>query len=482
MDIKEKIRQLFATFQNNEIVEIKAIPQSGSDRHYYRIISNQQTFIATYSLNIKENKAFIDFTNHFKKINAPVPEIFAISDDYVLYIQEDFGPESLLNMLESKGHTDEIYALFADSLSALANVQINGNQNFDYGKCLVSQSFGSSAILADLLYFKYYFADTLQIPYDKELLMKEFEKLSVHLSSGQHHYFMYRDFQSRNIMVKAGKIHFIDYQGGMKGPLCYDVASLLWQAKAALPKTWKDTLLEHYIQETNRYLSTPLNPDSFKEQYHGFVLIRLLQVLGAYGFRGLFEKKEHFISSIPAGLTNLKSWMESHSIGDQYPELQKLMQAMVAEEVIRRFENIKATEQTPLKIKINSFSYLQNGYPKNETKNGGGFVFDCRGILNPGRKEEYKTQSGQDKAVIEFLEQQTRMPKFLQGIFDTIDITVEDYIQRGFENLEISFGCTGGQHRSVYAAEATEKHLRKKYGVKTELHHMNQKNWVVSIP
>ena len=477
--VTASIKELLQQYSKNPVSRIEKIPQSGSDRIYFRVYcSDEKTFIATYSNNIKENDAFIYFSKHFKKIGAPVPEIYAVNKEHNIYIQEDFGDESLLHVLELNGQDEVSFSLFKKSLKALAHLQINADKNLDYTQCITSKEFGQQAILSDLLYFKYYFLDTLKIPYDKEKLIQDFEAISIYLAHVDHKYFMFRDFQSRNVMVHHNDIYFIDYQGGMKGALQYDVASLLWQAKANLSDEWKEQLLHYYMDCVEEQMGKPLDRTIFTNQYNGYVLIRLLQVLGAYGFRGLFERKAHFLTSIPLALQNLKWFLNNKKIGISFPTFENLLELVVADDTIKQFETTKAAENTPLLVKINSFSYLKNGYPKDETKNGGGFVFDCRGILNPGRIEEYKTQTGQDKPVKDFLEQQTLMPKFLNSIYDIIDIAVEDYIKRGFESLEINFGCTGGQHRSVYAAEAVTRHLRNKFAVKTVLTHLNNENWV----
>jgi len=319
----------------------------------------------------------------------------------------------------------------------------------------------------------------LQIPYDKERLIDDFEGLSGYLTRADHKYFLFRDFQSRNILLKDGQVHFIDFQGGMKGALQYDVASLLWQAKAELSDEWKDALLGHYMDCVDRLLGKKIDRESFVAQYNGYVLIRLLQVLGAYGFRGLFERKAHFLISIPLALRNLKWFVDHRQTGIALPEFDRLLALVVHDDVIGRFEPVQADSNTPLVVHIRSFSYRKT-IPADESGNGGGFVFDCRGILNPGRIEAFKTQTGRDKPVRDFLEQQTRMPEFLNGAYNLVDISVEDYIKRGFSSLCISFGCTGGQHRSVYAADALARHLRNKYHVKIDLHHIEQetKNWV----
>jgi P-loop ATPase protein family/Phosphotransferase enzyme family len=370
-----------------------------------------------------------------------------------------------------------MYGLFQKSLSALAKMQILGDKGLDYDWSLTAKEFGKQAILSDLLYFKYYFLDTLQLPYDKQAMLDDFEALSTYLTHTEYKYFMFRDFQSRNIIVKNDEVNFIDYQGGMKGALQYDVASLLWQAKAELSEKWKDDLLDYYMDQIDQLLEQPVDRVTFVSQYNGYVLIRLLQVMGAYGFRGLFERKAHFLASIPLALRNLKFFIENKRIGIVMPEFTRVLKLVVTDEMIERFEPPQANEQTPLLIHINSFSY-RTGIPNDESENGGGFVFDMRGILNPGRFDEYKKLSGKDKPVQDFLEQRTKMNEFLNSVWDLVDITVETYLKRDFSSLMINFGCTGGQHRSVYAAEQTTRHLKNKYKVKVVLTHTNQLNWV----
>ncbi len=475
----DEVIALFQQYKNEPVIAIEKLPQAGSERHYFRIHSGQKTFIATYGANLQENECFIYFSRHFKTTQSTTPEIYYKSHDSKIYLQEDFGDTTLLDRLEAEGFSDNLYNLYKKSLVALATLQVKGDAGLDYNKCLTNASFGKQAIMADLLYFKYYFLDALRRPYDKQKLIDDFEALSNYLSYTEYKYFMFRDFQSRNIMITADdEVRFIDYQGGMNGAPQYDVASLLSQARANLPEGWKDTLLVDYMNAFEETIDQPIDRDIFCSQYNGYVLLRMLQVLGAYGFRGLFERKAHFLTSIPLALENLKGFINTQSIGIAVPEFKKVLALCISDDVVQEFTNVRATDDTPLLVKINSFSYLKTGYPKDDTANGGGFVFDCRGILNPGRIEEFKTQSGQDKSVKDFLEQQTKMPDFLNSIYNIIDIAVEDYIKRGFESLMINFGCTGGQHRSVYAAEAMARHLRNKFGVKIALEHNNKENWV----
>lgn len=473
------IKKLFESLKGVLPERIEKLPQSGSDRVYFRIHHKHETFIATYNLNVKENLTFISFSRHFKSLQLPVPEIFCANEDQTIYLQEDLGTVSLLNQLEVNDHDAYVYELFQKSLKSLAAIQVKGDKGLNYDWCLTAKEFGKQAILSDLLYFKYYFLDTLRLPYDKQAMMDDFEALSTYLTKTEHKYFLFRDFQSRNIIINNNEVHFIDYQGGMKGALQYDVASLLWQAKAELSEKWKDRLLEYYMDQVDALLDKPVDRITFESQYYGYVLIRLLQVLGAYGFRGLFERKAHFLSSIPLALRNLKFFIEHKRVGIVTPELDRMLKMMISDEIIEKFTAPQASESTPLAVKVNSFSY-RKGIPADESDNGGGFVFDMRGIFNPGRFDEYKQLSGKDKPVQDFLEQRTNMNTFLNSVWDLVDITVEEYLKRGFSRLMINFGCTGGQHRSVYAAEQTARHLRNKYKLQVELNHTNQDSWVKS--
>ncbi len=480
----DSITTLYVQWKGKAPVSVDVLPQSGSERRYFRMFGEDMSVIGTYGENIKENDSFLYFASHFQKAGLSIPEIYAVSEDKKNYLQEDFGEVSLLNRLESEGFTEEVYGLFKKSLEALAELQVKGDKDLDYKKCLTNKEFGRQAIMADLLYFKYYFLDALRRPYDKQKLLDDFEALSNYLTHTEYKYFMFRDFQSRNIFIgKDGSVHFIDFQGGMKGAPQYDVASILWQARANLPSLWKENLLKDYINAFEHTIGQKIDRNIFKSQYNGYVLIRLLQVLGAYGFRGLFERKAQFLTSIPLALRNLKDFFNHQSLGIAVPEFSKVLNMCIADEVIEHFTPVQASEDTPLLVKICSFSFRKE-QPKDDSGNGGGFVFDCRGILNPGRVDSMKTQHGRDKAVREFLEQQTKMPQFLNSVFDIVDLAVEEYIKRGFENLQVSFGCTGGQHRSVYAADALARHLKNKFKVKIELKHLvqDEKNWINPLP
>lgn len=474
-DIIQNISDLFFKTYNEKPSDITLLAQSGSDRKYFRVLSSKSPIIATFNQNIEENETFFYLSNHFRQATVAVPRVYAVNDDKTIYFQDDLGDTNLLDVIIEKGYSNQVFELLQKAVLNLIKIQIDGDKNLDYSKCIGSDEFGRQAIISDLLYFKYYFADTLKINYNRQKLIEDFEKLSIHLAETDYIYFMFRDFQSRNIMVKDNDVFFIDYQGGMKGAVQYDIASFLWQAKANLPNEWKENLLDFYINKFEEKTQTNINISKFKNQYKGFVLLRMLQVLGAYGFRGIFERKSHFLDSIPPALQNLKTYLNEKMPDIELPELDKVIEAVTQDEIISGFSTVKSSKDNLLTIKINSFSYIKTGYPSDQSEHKGGFVFDCRGILNPGRIEEYKNLTGRDKSVIYFLEQKTMMPDFLNNIFGIVDVTVKEYIKRGFQALTINFGCTGGQHRSVYAADKLAKYLYKKFNVKVELNHIEQK-------
>ncbi|PWT96097.1 MAG: hypothetical protein C5B52_16445 [Bacteroidetes bacterium] len=481
-DLIHDIREFFTSWRNEKPNEINTLQQAGSNRQYLRVVANSGSYIVTNNPNnVPENNAFVEFARHFNTKRLAVPEILHVDREKKKYIQSDLGDLSLFDLIQKFGYTEEVKNWYKKSFNALAKLQVEGGKNLNYNNCIATRSFDKQAIYSDLLYFLYYFVRALDLPYDKNLLLNDFELLSSYLMQEEAKYFMHRDCQSRNIMIKDGNVFFIDFQGGMQGALQYDLASMLWQARAALPHDWKDELAEYYFEEVNKLLDYSLSKKDFLDSYDGFVLIRMLQTLGAYGFRGLFERKSHFISSIPYALRQLRWFLENKKIPIRLPELQKVLREIVEDDLISKFEVTRAGADSKLRVSINSFSYRRE-LPADESGNGGGFVFDCRGLHNPGRYEEYKKLTGRDKEVQEFLLHHSEMPAFLQHVYGLIDISVQDYIKRGFENLVVNFGCTGGQHRSVFAADSLAKHLKEKFGVKIEVHHLEQeaKNWVNS--
>lgn len=472
------LERLFEEHFEQKPDNISALPISGSDRRYYRITAGDISAIGTYNDNVAENNTYFYFTDLFRKHEIKVPEVYKIGEAKKYYLQEDLGGTSLFDKLMEDGHTDEVKEYFQKAVEQLVKVQWLAGRECNYDQCFASQKFDEKAIMSDLMYFKYYFADLQKIHYDKNALMEELESLSRDLGRIEPQAFMYRDFQSRNIMIKDGEVFFIDYQGGMQGPPQYDLASLLWQAKAKLPEAWKDEMLNKYVAAMEDLKISRVDEIHFRRGYLQFVLLRMLQVLGAYGFRGLLENKPHFRTSIGPALKNLNTFINEHTQIPSYSELRSLLEKISSEEMQEYYSVAEPADSVKLTVDITSFSYKQNGIPKDKSSHGGGFVFDCRGIKNPGRYKAYKHLSGQDEQVKQFLERETKMPQFINDVCNIVSINVENYMSRGFEHLSVNFGCTGGQHRSVYSAERLAEYLKNKYKIPVTLKHINKDGWV----
>lgn len=477
--ITSALEKLFEEHFGHQPETITLLPVSGSDRRYYRIQQGNTTAIGTYNSNVAENNTYFYFTELFRKHSINVPEVYKTSKDRQFYLQQDLGTISLFDKLMKEGLTDDVRKHFHMALEQLAKLQWMAGREVDFYQCFATRQFDEKAIMADLLYFKYYFADLQNIHYDRALLMSEMEQLSKELGRIQPQMLMYRDFQSRNIMLHNNKVYFIDFQGAMQGPPQYDIASLLWQAKAQLPDAWKEDLLNGYIASLNKLHVSRVEEIHFRKGYLQFVLLRLLQVLGAYGFRGLLQNKPHFVSSIGPALKSLAGFLSDNPQSPAYPEMRSLLERISSPQMQARYSKPAASKDTKLEVQVYSFSY-KNGMPKDKSTHGGGFVFDCRGILNPGRFAAYKHLTGQDEAVRQFLEQETAMPQFLQHTYQLVSFNVEDYLSRGFDHLSIAFGCTGGQHRSVYAAEHMASYLINKYNIPVTVTHLNEKKWVLN--
>jgi len=444
--IENKIKELFAAWCGEEIEKTEALPESGSSRKYYRLFSKTQKVIGVFNQDKKENQAFIEFSKHFYSKNLSVPVIYAQDLENDIYLQEDLGDVTLYSLLSEKRtgveFPDEITAMYKKVLEELLKFQILGSVGFDYAYCYPRAAFDKQSMMWDLNYFKYYFLKLAKIPFDEQELENDFQKFTDYLLKADCNYFLYRDFQSRNVMIKDNKPYFIDYQGGRKGALQYDLASLLYDSKADIPQEIRNELKSHFIEKLKDY---KLNDSAkFNDFYLGYALIRIMQAMGAYGFRGFYEKKTHFLQSIPYAIQNLEYLLQTGSLPIELPELWSVLHKLTKSEELSKFKN----QEKKLKVQIYSFSY-KKGLPVDESGNGGGFVFDCRAVHNPGRYDKYMKSTGRDADVIDFFEKEPEMEQFLKPIFNLVDNSVEKYISRGFTNLMISFGCTGGQHRSV---------------------------------
>lgn len=453
----------------------KTISQQGSNRHYFREVDAQgKTYIRVEGTNKEENSAFIYLSQHFASKGLPVPHVYEVSENGMSYTQDDLGDLLLFDAIRHGRETGEFSVeekdLLARTLRALAHIQIKGAEGLDWSYCFPVPAMDERAIRWDLNYFKYCFLKGTKIEFSEPLLEDEFDRLTAVILAQPADSFLYRDCQSRNVMIKDGQPFFIDFQGGRRGPTQYDVASFLWQAKANIPAALREELIELYLNQLQSLLPS-LDKQAWKDALPHFVLFRTLQVLGAYGYRGFFERKQHFIQSIPNALRNLREVLEC--VGDDYPYLCTIA-AQLASTLLSDTTADETSQNQPapnaLMVTVYSFSF-KKGLPVDESGNGGGYIFDCRSTHNPGKYEQYKQLTGLDQPVIDFLEQDGEITTFLQSVDKLVDHHVERFLERGFNHLQVCFGCTGGQHRSVYSAEYTAKRLHAKYGVRVHLIH-----------
>ncbi|MBQ6789823.1 MAG: phosphotransferase [Paludibacteraceae bacterium] len=464
--------------------------QQGSNRIYTRETdADGRSVIRVVGTNRDENRAFIYMARHFHALGLPVPEIYWVSDDEMSYTQEDLGDTLLFDNLDP--------VLLERTIRALAHIQVIGAQDFDWSKCFPVPAFDERSIRWDLNYFKYCFLKGTKIEFSEPALENDFDTLVHNLLSTinfQLSTFLYRDFQSRNVMIRDGQPYFIDFQGGRRGPTQYDVASFLWQAKANFSTELREKLIEDYLDEMEKLSKTfdfQFSIFNWKASLPHFVLFRTLQVLGAYGYRGFFERKPHFLESIPLALKNLNDILQTLSAPTverrsndgrttvepknttlPYPELSRIAESLIAEGglTVKRSHSTAVSQRSGLTVSIYSFSF-KKGIPNDDSGNGGGYVFDCRSTHNPGKYDEFKALTGLDQPVIDFLEKDGEILTFLDSVYRLVDHHVERFLERDFTHLQVAFGCTGGQHRSVYCAEQLAKHLHAKYGVTIHLIH-----------
>jgi aminoglycoside/choline kinase family phosphotransferase len=440
----------------------------GSGRKIVRLASDQVSAIGILYGVREENLAFLQFSKHFRKHALPVPEIYAEDLSHGAYLEEDFGDTTLFDFLVKHRDGEKIALAAVEAyrkvVAVLPRFQVEAGRDLDYSVCYPRGSFDRQSIAWDLNYFKYYFLRLAGISFNEQALEDDFDSLTNFLLSAGRDYFMYRDFQSRNVMLRNGEPFFLDYQGGRKGALQYDIASLLYDAKADLPPELRQQLLDLYIERLGDF--TKIDREQFLRYFYAYVYVRILQALGAYGFRGFYERKIHFLQSVPYALKNLRWLLHNVKLPIALPALMEAFNSMLASEKLQGL----ASDADDLRVRILSFSF-HRGLPKDESGNGGGFVFDGRSLPNPGREERFKSLTGKDAAVIEYLNQQESVHQFLASVMSLVDASVNNYQKRGFKNLMVSFGCTGGQHRSVFLAEQVAKRLRGRNGVEVVLQH-----------
>jgi aminoglycoside/choline kinase family phosphotransferase len=441
----------------------------GSGRNILRLSSGKTTAIGILYGVREENVAFLSFSRHFRKHGLPVPKIYTEDLDRCAYLEEDLGDTTLFELLSKNRSGEkiapEVVEAYRKVVAVLPKFQVEAGRDLDYSVCYPRGSFDRQSIAWDLNYFKYYFLRLAAIPFSEQALEDDFARLTDFLLTAPSDYFLYRDFQSRNILVRGGHPYFVDYQGGRKGALQYDIASLLYDAKADLPPGIRQQLLDDYLDALESYVD--LDREAFLSHYYPYVYVRILQALGAYGFRGFYERKLHFLQSVPYALKNLRWLLHNVKLPIELPTLTGAFQSMLASDKLLSL----ATDADNLVVRIFSFSF-HGGLPKDESGNGGGFIFDGRSLPNPGREERFKALTGKDGPVIEYLNQQDSVHQFMAAVLSLVDASIATYQQRGFKNLMVSFGCTGGQHRSVYLAEQLAKRLRGRNGVQVEVRHL----------
>ena len=478
----ERLRALFRSCCGNEAAAVTPITGSGSNRRYFRLTGiDGHTLIGVIGTSKEENHAFIYLAQHFWHQQLPVPHVLAMTADGCCYLQNDLGSRSLFDALQAGREAGGCYSeaevkLLRRTIALLPALQYKGAEGLDFNQCYPMATMDRQSILFDLNYFKYCFLKATGLDFHEVRLEEDFQRMAEDLLAHPSDTFLYRDFQARNVMLDGkGNPYFIDFQGGRRGPVQYDLASFLWQASARYPQALREELINVYLQALREY--TEVDETQFREQLQLFVLFRLLQVLGAYGFRGYFERKKHFLVSIPPAIQNLRELLPNLK-DSPYPYL---LQVLCELTCLPRFAPVTSGEasvsrydgQGSLVVDVFSFSY-RKGIPEDTSGNGGGYVFDCRSTHNPGRYEPYKQLTGLDEPVIRFLEEDGEILTFLESVYRLADAHVERYLQRGFTHLMFSFGCTGGQHRSVYSAQHLAEHLHRKFGIEVHITHREQ--------
>ncbi|MCF7807012.1 MAG: phosphotransferase [Candidatus Marinimicrobia bacterium] len=467
--MSDNLKKLFSDHFDEQVTSFEPLAAHGSNRQYSRIKSDKRSVIGVTNADRLENEAFIDFSRHFRKKGLAVPEIYAEDLDDNVYLEEDLGDETLFDYLQTvrggkKEFPDELLAVYEQVVDRLPEFQIKGGEGLDYSKSYPHHSFDRQSMMWDLNYFKYYFLKLAHVQFNEQKLEADFKTFIDFLLSADSDHFLYRDFQSRNVMLKDGKPWFIDYQGGRRGALQYDIASLLFDAKADLPFEVREKLLDRYLSAAEKLI--PIDREAFTKHYYAFVYIRIMQAMGAYGYRGFYERKTHFLQSIPYAIQNLEYLVQKVDLPVELPAMMDVFQQLIRSSALREFGKANLR----LKVRIVSFSY-KHGVPVDNRGHGGGFVFDCRFLPNPGRDIVYKQLTGNDPEVIEWFADKPDMDRWLKRVYNMVDAAVNSYQEQNFTDLMVSFGCTGGQHRSVHSANRLAAHLQETHDVDVVLSH-----------
>ena len=552
------LESLFEQYTGAAPVSVVPLTGSASHRRYFRLTgADERTLIGVEGTDADENRAFLTIDRHFALKGIRVPPVLA--EDGLCYLQEDLGSTILYDALadgRSRGaYSPDEVALLRKTMAALPKIQVEGAQGLDFSVCYPQPSFDGRMVDFDLNYFKYDYLKLTGLEFNEVRLQDDFDRFRADLLAEPSDTFLYRDFNARNVMLVDREPWFIDFQGGRRGPVHYDVASFLWQARARYPESLREELLQVYLDALRAY--GPVDETHFRERLRLFILFRMLQVLGCYGYRGLWEGKQAFIDSIPPALAIVRNLLPFKD----YPYLTEVLESLCGEdfstppsaplEMTGESPSVSlvTTEEGPsgslgmteegssaslgmterstlrpdedplscqpndaplsfrpndaplsfrpseaplsfrpsnaplsfrpseasgeilsLTVTVYSFSF-KKGIPEDASGNGGGYVFDCRSVHNPGKYERFKQLTGLDAPVIEFLEQDGEILRFLDHVYALVDAHVERFLERGFTHLQVSFGCTGGQHRSAYSAQHLAEHLVAKYPLRVHLIH-----------
>src|SRR3981189_577122 len=400
----------------------------GSGRKIIRLANERYRAIGILYGVREENVAFLEFSKHFRRHGLPVPEIYAEDLSHGAYLEEDFGDTTLYEFLTKnrtgESITPQVVEAYRKASAGLPRFQVEAGHDLNYEVCYPIHSFDRQSIAWDLNYFKYYFLRLAGIPFNEQALEDDFSRLTEFLLSAPRDYFLYRDFQSRNILLRNGDPFFVDYQGGRKGALQYDIASLLYDAKADLPPDLRQQLLDHYLDRLSSFVK--LDRAALMQHFYPYVYIRIMQALGAYGFRGFYERKAHFLQSVPYALKNLRWLLHNVELPIALPTLTSAFESMLGSKKLQQV----AKQSDGLVVHISSFSFHRE-MPRDDSGNGGGFVFDGRSLPNPGREERFRELTGKDAPVIEDLKKQENIHQFLAGVLLLVDASVGKYKERG---------------------------------------------------
>jgi aminoglycoside/choline kinase family phosphotransferase len=477
-NILNRLVQLFRRHFGASPKAVVELEGDGSARSYWRLVGpGAETAIGALGPDAEENTAFFSFSRSFHAMGLPVPELYGVDAEAGVWLEEDLGDTTLFEALTAARDPDSgvfpeaILDLYLRTVEVLPRFQVEGAERVDFEVCYPRAAFDRQSMLWDLNYFKYHFLKLAHVPFNEARLEGDFHTLVEFLLEVPLDGFLYRDFQSRNVMVRDGEPWFIDYQGGRRGAPHYDVASLLFDAKADLPPDVRERILGHYLDVLSEH--RPVDRDAFREHYRGFVLIRIMQAMGAYGYRGFFERKPRFLLSVPYAAENVAQVLEE-GLPLELPEVERAFR-----HIVRAWapEAGGSPLHEGLTLRVASFSY-KGGYPDDRDGHGGGYVFDCRALPNPGRRLEYRDLSGLDDAVVDHLAGIPEVEEFWEHVRRLVDSQIREYLRRGFTSLSVSFGCTGGQHRSVYLGDRLARHVHAHHPeVRVEVEHRESRRW-----